>query len=176
MQSSDKFYVEPKKEVASVAVVHDNKILMMQRRDNDRWTLPGGHLDEKEDPKEGAKRELKEEAGIEANKLKKLGTKEVKTFTGKEMKIHAFIYEPKEKPKFTAKNDPDREAKTYKWVDMENFPEDIKHNLHSPRNVVLEKLGILKSLLTKSLGFDLFKSRTHKYIRKYKRGGKWVVS
>jgi 8-oxo-dGTP pyrophosphatase MutT (NUDIX family) len=174
MRSSDKFDVEPKKEVASVAVVHDGKILMMQRRDNERWTLPGGHLEEKEDPKEGAKRELKEEAGIDASNIKKLGSKEVKTFTGKKMKIHAFICEPKEKPKFTSKNDPDKEAKTYKWVSMKNFPEDIKHNLHSPRNVVLEKLGILKSLLTKSLSFDLFKSRTHKYIRKYKRGGKWV--
>jgi 8-oxo-dGTP pyrophosphatase MutT (NUDIX family) len=175
MQSSDKFYIEKseeKKEVASVAVVHDGKILMMQRRDNERWTLPGGHLDEKEKPAEGAKRELKEEAGIEAPSVKKLGSKEVKTFTGKQMKIHAFIYEPKEKPKFTAKNDPDREAKLYKWVDMENFPEDIKHNLHSPRNVVLQKLGILKSMM---LGVsDLFKSKTHKYIRKYKRNNKWV--
>jgi len=177
-----RFYVEPdviKADVASVAVVHDDKILMMQRRDNSRWTLPGGHLDDGEDPSEGAKRELKEEAGIIANKVRSLGSEKLTSFTGKKMTIHAFIYEPKQKPTFNSKNDPDKEAGVHKWVSIKDFPQDIKDNLHSPRNTVLRKIGILKSLMDS--GIDLLmkgvkgaSAANHKYIRKYKRGSKWV--
>lgn len=177
-----RFYVEPdviKADVASVAVVHDDKILMMQRRDNSRWTLPGGHLDDGEDPSEGAKRELKEEAGIIANKVRSLGSEKLTSFTDKKMTIHAFIYEPKQKPTFNSKNDPDQEAGVHKWVSIKDFPQDIKDNLHSPRNTVLKKIGILKSLM--DAGIDMLikgvkgeSAATHKYIRKYKRGSKWV--
>lgn len=176
-----RFYVEPvkKADVASVAVVHDDKILMMQRRDNSRWTLPGGHLDEGEKPSDGAKRELKEEAGIIANKVRSLGSEKLTSFTGKKMTIHAFIYEPKQKPTFNSKNDPDQEAGVHKWVSIKDFPQDIKDNLHSPRNTVLKKIGILKSLM--DAGIDLLmkgvkgqSAANHKYIRKYKRGSKWV--
>jgi 8-oxo-dGTP pyrophosphatase MutT (NUDIX family) len=135
------------KEVSSIAVIHDGKILMGKRNDNQRWTLPGGGLDEGEKPVDGAVRELFEEAGIKikAKELKHLDTKKIKTYTGKNMTIHAFKYEwDGEKP--TSKNDPDKEVKKWEWIDYSNeeLPEEVASNLHSPKNVVLQAMGLVK--------------------------------
>ena len=49
--------------------MHGDHILMGKRRDNQKWTFPGGHVEPQETMKEGAMRELKEETGIEAHPL-----------------------------------------------------------------------------------------------------------
>ena len=69
--------------VSSVIVATDDKMLMLQRRDNNKWTFPGGHLNDTESHLEGAVRELWEEAGIRANpdEMILLGSK--KTFQNK---------------------------------------------------------------------------------------------
>lgn len=41
------------------------KILLIKRSDLPIWVMPGGGIDEGEDPKEAASREVQEEAGIE---------------------------------------------------------------------------------------------------------------
>jgi 8-oxo-dGTP pyrophosphatase MutT (NUDIX family) len=132
--------------VASVAVTHESHILMGKRRDNQKWTLPGGHLDEGEDPHEGGKRELKEEAGIDAKKLKHLGSEKLKTFTGKEKTIHAFQLEVKERPKTSMVLDPDQEVDRWQWIKHKNgkLPDHVKANLHSPKNIVLDQMGLNK--------------------------------
>lgn len=161
-----------KADVASVAVMDGTKILMGQRRDNQKWTTPGGHLDPGETKEEGAKRELKEEAGIDADKgsLKFLVSEPVTTFTGKKKIIHAFICRIKgAKP--TSKYDPDHEVKKWLWIETKNgLPEKVKVNLHSPKNVLLRNLGLSKSFYV----LDLIKGGPHKYIRKYRRGQNWV--
>jgi len=129
--------------VSSVAVVHGHHILMGKRRDNGKWTLPGGHLESGEDPHDGGKRELKEEAGIEAEKLKHLKTKKITTHTGKEKTIHAFKYEVSVRPKTTMVADPDQEVESWKWIKhKDGLPKHVKENLHSPKNIVLEALAI----------------------------------
>jgi 8-oxo-dGTP diphosphatase len=50
-------------------VIKDNKVLMFQRSENSSkfpgyWTVPGGHIDSKEDAMQGAIREIYEETGI----------------------------------------------------------------------------------------------------------------
>lgn len=173
-QKTQNFYVEVEKaDVASVAVKNGDKLLMGTRRDNGRWTLPGGHLEAGEDPKEGAKRELFEEAGIEAKKIKHIVSKDVTTFTGKKLKVHGFVVE--HDGKTSTKNDPDKEVDKWHWIDTKKFPKHILENLHSPKNVVLEKLGIQKAL--EQFFIKAEKGATiadHKYIRRYMRGGKWV--
>lgn len=56
------------------------KILLIHRNTHNRvqWELPGGKIDEGENPESTAKRELIEELGIKVNILRKLGEK---TFT-----------------------------------------------------------------------------------------------
>lgn len=47
--------------------------LIIQPKDTDRWQFPKGHLDNGETSKDAAVREVKEEGGISANLIQKLG-------------------------------------------------------------------------------------------------------
>lgn len=137
----------PNKNVATVLVRNGDKILMGKRNDNGRYTNPGGHFEAGEDPQEAAARELYEEAGIKvkASELKKLASKDVTTFTGKKLRIHAFEVEVKS-TKTSSKNDPDKEVDKWEWIDVsEGLPESVASNLHSPKNVVLKESGLQKS-------------------------------
>ena len=42
----------------------ENQVLLNHRRDYDLWNLPGGRLNDNENPKKGVHREVKEEVGI----------------------------------------------------------------------------------------------------------------
>lgn len=51
-------------------IVHQGKFLIVKRADNDSflpgiWEIPGGKLEPGEDPLDGARREVKEEAGLD---------------------------------------------------------------------------------------------------------------
>lgn len=125
------------KEVAAIAVKKDGLLLMGRRRDNGRWTTPGGHLEEGEDPREGAARELFEEAGLKVSpsQLKPLSSREVKP----RLLVHGFTYEPKGEVRTSMKEDPDQEVKRWYFVD----PGKIKDGeLHVPRkdNVLINAM------------------------------------
>jgi len=115
--------------VSSVVVATDNKMLMLQRRDNNKWTFPGGHLNDDETHLEGAVRELWEEAGIRANpdEMILLGSK--KTFQNKD--IYVYLYKVNSEVNPSAANDPDKEAQKFAWL-PHVLPEDIKENLYIP--------------------------------------------
>src|SRR3990172_6672901 len=165
------FYIKSDVGVSSVAIRDGTKILMGKRNDNKKWTLPGGHANKKETNDECAIREVEEEAGIviDPKKLKYHGSKYVQTKDG-EKRIHAHsIKHDGQKP--TAKDDPDHEVKQWEWIETKDgLPEHVKDNLHSKKNVVFEKLGI------KALFYipDLEKAGGFKYLRKYKKGDKWI--
>src|SRR5262245_720643 len=55
---------------ASIAVLSQNKVLLVRRKrapSAGLWSLPGGKIEAHETPREGARRELKEETGLEAD-------------------------------------------------------------------------------------------------------------
>jgi 8-oxo-dGTP diphosphatase len=55
---------------ASIAVLSQNKVLLVRRRrapSAGLWSLPGGKIEGGESPGEAARRELREETGIEAD-------------------------------------------------------------------------------------------------------------
>jgi 8-oxo-dGTP diphosphatase len=56
----------PKHLVSYVAVVHGERILLVDHRNAQRWLPPGGHVEQGEYPRLTAQRELKEELGISA--------------------------------------------------------------------------------------------------------------
>jgi 8-oxo-dGTP pyrophosphatase MutT (NUDIX family) len=116
---------------------------MGKRRDVGRWTLPGGHVDPGESLEACAVREVFEEAGLVIPAVKHLGSEDVITHTGKEYTIHAYQADYSggvPSPRF----DPDMEVDKWLFIDYSNgLPSEILNNLHSPKNVVLNKLGLL---------------------------------
>src|SRR4051794_19616545 len=56
--------------VVAAVIEKDGLVLIGQRRRNDRhplkWEFPGGKVEERETPREGLKRELREELGVDA--------------------------------------------------------------------------------------------------------------
>lgn len=128
--------------VASIAVFNaENQLLMGKRNDNSRFTLPGGHADEGEDIKAAARRELKEEAGLEPEELELIGSAVVTKNRGGQVHVYAFRCRCDDKPDSSA--DPDNEVTDWQWVDVAHgVPDDIMDNLHSRRNVTLQALGL----------------------------------
>ncbi len=53
------------KPAAAVAIINDSKVLMLKRKDNKKWTLPGGTLELDESLSDCAIREIKEECGLD---------------------------------------------------------------------------------------------------------------
>lgn len=139
------------KQVATVALiaVDGKKLLMGKRKDNQKWTTPGGHMEKGEKPIQGAIRETWEEAGINLDEEDLIHVKSnlVKKPNGEKLKVHAFkaFFGTDELTKPTTKNDPDDEVYGWKWVKMKpSLPKEILDNLHVPlgRNVLLDNLGI----------------------------------
>ncbi|MCU0524883.1 MAG: NUDIX hydrolase [Elainella sp. Prado103] len=55
-----------------IPVLPDGRIVLVQRRDNGRWSLPGGIIDWGEDIITSVKRELTEETGLKLIKINRL--------------------------------------------------------------------------------------------------------
>lgn len=127
----------------TVAVMAGGCLLMGKRRDSGKWTLPGGGMNDGELPLQGALRELREEAGIDAPGLQLLGSDIIKGRSGREVCIYCYRLDTQRRATSTAQ-DPDQEVNAWEWVDVTGgLPDAIKGNLHSPKNLLLAKLGLL---------------------------------
>lgn len=58
---------------AGVAVLRGQEVLLIRRRDNGLWDIPGGGKGRLEHPQRAARRELREETGLHVGRLRKLG-------------------------------------------------------------------------------------------------------
>ena len=141
------------REVATVGIidVDGRKLLMGKRRDNGRWTNPGGHLEKGENPIDGAVREVHEESGIRLgdDDLIHIKSKTVTKPGGEKLRVHAYkaFFGSDRLPKTTTAHDPDKEVHGWKWVPMANgLPSEVHNNLHVPlgRNVLLDHLNLSK--------------------------------
>ena len=64
-------YATPKTDLRGV-VFREEKILLVQEREDGRWSLPGGWADVQESPADGTVREVREESGYETRAVKLL--------------------------------------------------------------------------------------------------------
>lgn len=55
-----------------IPILPDGRIVLVQRRDNGRWSLPGGIIDWGEDIPTTVRRELEEETGLQLIKINRL--------------------------------------------------------------------------------------------------------
>ncbi len=110
-----------------------DEILMGRRRDNDKYTNPGGGCHKGECPTEAAVREFKEETGVALESLVLCKT----FFTENKNLIYMFEgFLPKEY-EFDTSKDPDLEVELWEFVD----PFDVIDILHVPAdsNVILKE-------------------------------------
>ena len=113
---------------SGVFVYKDRKLLLQRRKDNNCWAIHGGCVDIGEIVEEAAKRELKEETGLTANKLELFGvfSGENMMYTypnGDEVYIVGVTYLCND---FSGELQPEEdEVMELKWFSIDNLPEDI---------------------------------------------------
>ena len=129
---------------ATVIVRRGDNFLMGPTNEDGRWTLPGGMVEDGESAHQGALRELAEETGLKASKLKFLGSRLVEPKQGQQVVVHMYEHTPDEKAKPSPKKDPDKEVEKWHWVSSKDLPSDVLNNLKHPHNVALEHMGLLK--------------------------------
>lgn len=108
-------------------------ILMGVRNDNKKFTVPGGHLEDGEDPYEGAIRELKEETGLDVEDIKLVASHWDKE---KNLLLYLFQVTPDPKQMIDASKDPDKEVESWHFMN----PNDVVEQLHVPlqHNIALK--------------------------------------
>lgn len=133
--------------IVTVGMLSGTKILTGQRRDNEKWTNPGGHMDEGETLIEAAIREVFEESGIKLDpeELELVSSERIISLhTGKAFSVFAFKANvPKQKA--SSKEDPDQEVSKWKWVELSHeSPELHPQNRHAQHDSVLCHLGLCR--------------------------------
>lgn len=129
---------------ATIIVRRGDKFLMGKTRENGRYTLPGGVVEDIESMHQGAVRELAEETGLQAKKLKFLGSRLVESEMGKPVEVAIYEHSADEAAKPSGKNDPDKEVAKWEWHSTKQLDSEVLANLKHPNNVALDHMGLLK--------------------------------
>jgi len=103
---------------------HCIEILLIKRKKDpykDYWALPGGFLEIEETPEDGARRELKEETGLDIDVLKEAGTfgDIDRDPRGRTITIAFYTFINHRNRKIAAKTD----AAEVKWFSIKELPE-----------------------------------------------------
>ena len=101
----------------------DGDILIGRRKDNDKFTQPGGHIHVGECPYVGLIRELKEEAGLDAESIKLV---DCSMANGMVLYLFKVTVDPSQE--IDVSGDPDEEVDTWNYMD----PNDVRDELHVP--------------------------------------------
>lgn len=107
---------------AAVAIVRDNKILMLKRKDNEKWTIPGGTMELTESLERCAVRELKEETNLDIKIQDVIGTYtdpdiRIEYSDGEVRREFTIVYYGTVMGETSVKIDD--ESSKYHWVDLE---------------------------------------------------------
>ncbi len=120
-----------KKFTASVGVIitdADEKILLLEHilRPASGWGIPGGFLNQGEQPEEAVRRELREETGIELENVKMLRVRTIK--------LHIeILFRATSTGKAEVKS---REIKSLGWFEVDKMPEEMS----SVQKSIVEKV------------------------------------
>lgn len=134
--------------ISTVAVVSDGMLLMGQRNDNGKWTVPGGHAEPGESPLQTAMRELKEEAGLDAPSMEPIGQEVIDSDKSRPpLHVTAFRFAVPEgrQADLLVHGDPDGEVSQWVWIPIHGgLPDYVIDALHVPleRNILMKSLGV----------------------------------
>ncbi len=123
--------VTQKKFTASVGVIitnRDGKILLLDHylRPGSGWGIPGGFIEHGEQPEAAARRELREEAGIELENLQMVRVRTVNRHI-------EFLFRAESNETAEVKS---REIKSLGWFAVDAMPEDMS----SIQKITVEKV------------------------------------
>jgi ADP-ribose pyrophosphatase YjhB (NUDIX family) len=86
----DQGYTTPKVDVRGVVFKDDAILLVQEKIDDNRWTLPGGWADVGDSPAEATEREIFEESGYEARAVKLLAAYDRRQHNHPPVEFHAY--------------------------------------------------------------------------------------
>jgi 8-oxo-dGTP diphosphatase len=117
---------EKAKQFVSVCIIfrknkNNTEVLLVKRADNNKWCIPGGHLENKEKSLDAAIREIKEETNLNLNKKNLFLVDQID-----DEKINNNIYAVLEED--YNQEEADSDAKEAKWFDIEKLPHLIWDN------------------------------------------------
>lgn len=117
---------EKAKQFVSVCIIfrknkNNTEVLLVKRADNNKWCIPGGHLENKEKSLDAAIREIKEETNLDLNKKKLFLVDQID-----DEKINNNIYAVLEED--YNQEEADSDAKEAKWFDVKKLPHLIWDN------------------------------------------------
>jgi phage-related protein (TIGR01555 family) len=136
---------QERKRAATIIVRDGDKFLMGKRKEDGRWSLPGGHIEKGESAHQGGVRELKEETNLDAKRLKFLGSRLVESEMNKPVEVTMYEHQHDGESKPSFKKDPDKEFDELRWLSAKDkLPEEIENNLAHPNNVALKHLGLIR--------------------------------
>jgi ADP-ribose pyrophosphatase YjhB (NUDIX family) len=132
------------RKVSVVVVTSGNLLLIGKRKDSGKWAIPGGRMEDDEMPEDVAKREMKEESGIEPPYLQFLRTYKLHNDEDKLITVHVYRTNLTEPVVTDVSGDPDKEFQKWKWVDIsKGLPDKYRSNLHRDFELGLIAMGIL---------------------------------
>lgn len=112
--------------VCNCVVIRQGRVLLLQRDPEGflggQWDLPGGKLDPGEEPDEAARRELREEAGLEAAEVVELAHYSNPDVQGDDFRFHTVTYRAVESDDTAAVRLSD-EHPNFCWATREQFDE-----------------------------------------------------
>jgi mutator protein MutT len=132
-------------------IVNDGKILILKRTADDVhkpniWEFPGGRLDLGEDPREGLKRETKEETGLNIEILHPLSIKHFTREDGQIITMLIFLCKASENQLDRIKNIKlSEEHSDFSWVPIEKSKGTLPTFFH-PEVDTFNKLELKKHL------------------------------
>jgi 8-oxo-dGTP diphosphatase len=127
----------PRRNVVSVAAVRNGKLLFGLRNDSGKWNMPGGHVEDGEEPETAARRELKEETGLEGLRWEPIGFCDI----NENLRVYSFLCRVDDgEPSGDA--DPDKEMAAFRWLNPDKLPKSVMSNLHNKQDVTLQFLKL----------------------------------
>ncbi len=115
---------------AKAFIINGGKLLLVKRAANDThkpgvWEIPGGRLEEGEDPFEGVKRDTKEETGIEIEPLYCLNVQHFTRQDGQTITMMIFLCRTMSREVRLSE-----EHSEYRWTEMRDVKKSLTPFFH----------------------------------------------